>query len=63
MFFCGKFWRDFVFFFAYIGNNRGMKKEIAIKYGANADEKESFLPPELCPQEVGTDTSVRKESL
>ena len=40
-----------------------MKKKTNVKFGANADERESFLPPKVCPQEMNVDNTVRKENL
>ena len=40
-----------------------MKRKNSIKFGANIDERESFLPPEVCPTEIEVDNSVRKEKL
>ena len=40
-----------------------MKRENSTKFGANADERESFLPPKVCPQDVEVDNLVRKEKL
>ena len=50
-------------YFSAIGNNCVMKRETLVKYGANADERESYLPPEVCPRETDVDNSVRKEKL
>ncbi len=40
-----------------------MKIKKTVKLGANADERESYLPNKLCPQDVEVDNNVRKENL
>ncbi len=40
-----------------------MKIKKTVKLGANADERESYLPEKLSSQETAVDNSVRKETL
>lgn len=40
-----------------------MKRENVVKFGSNADERETYLPPEARPRELDLDNSERKEKI